>query len=408
MSGSVLTNTSAMIALQTLRTTNKNLAEVNNQISTGKKVATAKDSAAVFAITKIMSSDVAGFQAISESLSLGSATLGVASSATTQIGGLLNDIKAKIVAAQESNVDRDQLQAEVTSLTAQVSGIVSAAQFNGLNLIDGSTATLNILSSLDRSATTVTSSTIDVSGVDLNTGVAAAPTGFTAAGTDGITTNAEQTAFIIAAGAAGTGALQINATGLAAGQTVIVDINGQEARYTVTANDVADGNTEDRVASGVAAAINDLGIADFLVEPDGTDPSIIDLNNQAAGSVAKTVTARVQGAANGGLSALGNVNINAASSTADRTAALATIETVISTVTDAQAAFGVAEKRVELQSEFMSNLIDSFKTGIGALVDADLEEASARLQALQVQQQLGVQSLSIANQGAQNILALFR
>ena len=86
MSASVLTNTSAMIALQTLRATNSNLNEVNNQISTGKKVATAKDSAAVFAITKVMSSDVAGFQAITESLSLGQATLGVASNAAQQVG----------------------------------------------------------------------------------------------------------------------------------------------------------------------------------------------------------------------------------------------------------------------------------------------------------------------------------
>ena len=75
---------------------------------------------------------------------------------------------------------------------------------------------------------------------------------------------------------------------------------------------------------------------------------------------------------------------------------------------DSQAALGTVERRVELQTTFMSNLIDSFKSGIGALVDANLEEASARLQALQVQQQLGIQALSIANQAPQNILALFR
>ena len=71
-------------------------------------------------------------------------------------------------------------------------------------------------------------------------------------------------------------------------------------------------------------------------------------------------------------------------------------------------ALGTGARRLDIQSEFMSTLIDSFKSGIGALVDADLEEASARLQALQVQQQLGIQALSIANQAPQNILALFR
>ena len=67
-----------------------------------------------------------------------------------------------------------------------------------------------------------------------------------------------------------------------------------------------------------------------------------------------------------------------------------------------------AQGRIETQTEFISGLTDALKSGIGTLVDADMEEASARLQALQVQQQLGVQALSIANQAPQSILALFR
>jgi flagellin len=56
----------------------------------------------------------------------------------------------------------------------------------------------------------------------------------------------------------------------------------------------------------------------------------------------------------------------------------------------------------------VGKLSDALKSGIGSLVDADMEEASARLQALQVQQQLGTQALSIANQQPQSLLALFR
>ena len=67
-----------------------------------------------------------------------------------------------------------------------------------------------------------------------------------------------------------------------------------------------------------------------------------------------------------------------------------------------------AQKRIDVQKDFVSNLVDSLRSGIGSMVDANMEEASARLQALQVQQQLGVQSLSIANQAPQNILSLFR
>ena len=67
-----------------------------------------------------------------------------------------------------------------------------------------------------------------------------------------------------------------------------------------------------------------------------------------------------------------------------------------------------AQKRIEIQSEFVGQLTDSLKTGIGAMVDTDMEEASARLQALQVQQQLATQALSIANQQPQGLLSLFR
>ena len=88
--------------------------------------------------------------------------------------------------------------------------------------------------------------------------------------------------------------------------------------------------------------------------------------------------------------------------------ALASIETLIDSSIDAAAAFGSVENRITTQSEFVSKLTDSLKTGIGSMVDADMEETSARLQALQVQQQLATQSLSIANQAPQSILSLFR
>ena len=109
--------------------------------------------------------------------------------------------------------------------------------------------------------------------------------------------------------------------------------------------------------------------------------------------------------ASGGLAGLDSLDV----STADNAQqALTDIEGFIQTAVDAQAALGTTEKRLDIQNDFMSSLIDSFKTGIGSLVDANMEAASARLQALQVQQQLGTQALSIANQAPQNILSLFR
>ena len=81
---------------------------------------------------------------------------------------------------------------------------------------------------------------------------------------------------------------------------------------------------------------------------------------------------------------------------------------MLQTAIDAAAEFGSSQKRIDIQSNFVSSLSNALKSGIGSMVDADMEETSARLQALQVQQQLATQSLSIANQAPQNILSLFR
>ena len=88
--------------------------------------------------------------------------------------------------------------------------------------------------------------------------------------------------------------------------------------------------------------------------------------------------------------------------------ALTAIEDLIQISIDAAAAFGSSENRLTIQEEFVTSLVNSMKTGVGALVDTDMEAASARLQALQVQQQLGTQALSIANASPQNLLALFQ
>ncbi|SFH17717.1 flagellin [Sulfitobacter dubius] len=83
-------------------------------------------------------------------------------------------------------------------------------------------------------------------------------------------------------------------------------------------------------------------------------------------------------------------------------------EDLLSDSVTAATTLGVGEKSIESQQEFLTKLADNLDSGVGAMVDANMEEEAARLQALQVQQQLASQSLSIANQAPQNILSLFR
>jgi flagellin len=399
---SILTNNGAMVALQTMKSINANMSKTQSEISTGKSVATAKDNAAVWAISKVMESDVEGFKGISDALNLGSSTLAVASQAATTVTDLLTQIKGKIVAAQAGNVDKTKIQTDIDALKGQVDSVVGAAQFNGLNLVDGSASSMAVLSSLDRSGSAVTASSITVNAQNLSTGAYAANDVFTA-GT-GVSTDGD-TAVLSLDKATGAGNITIKdgATAWAAGDKISMRIGNQTASYTVSAADTASGSNSvaDLVAVGMKNSIDALGISGLTVDYDSATPGQLAFTN--AGTSDLSVSGQFQNATSGGLGTLSAIDV-----TTNAAAALGNIETLLQTSINAAASFGSAQKRIDIQNSFVSKLSDSLKSGIGAMVDADMEETSARLQALQVQQQLATQSLSIANQQPQNILALFR
>jgi flagellin len=498
-----------MTALQTLRSINSNLAQTQNEISTGKSISSAKDNSAIWAISKVMESDVAGFKAIKNSLSLGQSSVAVARNASEAITKALTDIKGKIVAAQEENVDREKIQTDIGRLRDQITTIVNGAQFNGLNLLKGF-EDMSILSSLDRAADgTVTSSSITVNRQDMTSARGALGTG---AGLTNLATNITATSTTLSSAAVrdngaatpvnadialsgdfsgdglsfninGTtiafGVGELSATAATAAQTIADRINAAQidgirvannagtlefastlnfdtATVAVTqtgassgtlsatsrtlaaraesftfANAVVNegdgyqlalsggdtaiyvagpGETMEDVVRGLKASLDGEGNANLATRVARVnDQWVLQIANEGATAQTVTITANNDTNDNavitGGLAGLSGIDVG---TDAGARAALSNIETMIQSAIDASAAFGSAQSRVETQSEFVSKLTDSLKAGIGTMVDADLEEASARLQALQVQQQLGIQSLSIANQAPQTILALFR
>lgn len=495
---SILTNTSAMVALQNLRTINNNLVDTQNQIATGKKIATAKDNSAIWAVSKVIESDVKSFQAISDSLNLGDSTIAVAREASETVTGLLTELKGNIVAAQEENVDRSKIQSDIDTQVEQINSIISAASFNGLSLVEG-TEDVTILGSLQRdSLGIVTSSEIGINRNDLGTSAGvyggggnslaanttdsaaaiadtantgsvtlAAPTGGTftigvngnevtvtgettvtgatdaavaainALGLDGITatnnsgvieissTKAFETVAITAsasggsatvdagngAGASDSATIAQRAETVAFSATAAVN-EGDSYRVTIDGANydyiAGPGETMEDVARGLKIAVDGAGLAGVTTtvqESGGQYLLAIDNDGSGSSSLTLASTGEDGGTASGGLFGLQNIDVTTNNSA---TAALANIDTFLNTAVDAAASFGSSQKRIELQSEFITKLTDSLKQGIGSLVDADLEAASARLQALQVQQQLGTQSLSIANQAPQSILALFQ
>ncbi len=301
---SILTNNGAMTALQTLRQTNNSLEATQNQISTGKEVSSAKDNAAIWSISKVMESDVEGFKAISDSLNIAEGTVSVARNAAESTTDILKEIQDKIISAQDGTLDRATLQQDIKALREQITSISNSAQFNGVNLVNGSAAAL----------TDAAGTAIDVDG-------------------DGTDDN----------GISVISSLNRDGTGVTAEKINVkaIDLSDLEGLDT-------DGTTA--VALSTIDVTSDAGVA----------------------------------------------------------TALSAISGMITSATEAGASFGSAQSRLEMQNEFVTNLADTLTSGIGSMVDADMEAASAKLKALQTQQQLGVQSLSIANQAPGAISQLFR
>ena len=144
----VNTNPGAMFALQNLTSTNMQLSEVQSRINTGLKVASAKDNGGIFAIAQRMRGDVASYQVVKDSLDRGVSTLEVGIAAGEAISDLLINMKEKALAAVDESLDtasRTALNEDFKALRDQIDNIVATAEFNGVNLIDGSTTAYKAL-----------------------------------------------------------------------------------------------------------------------------------------------------------------------------------------------------------------------------------------------------------------------
>ncbi|RAK52586.1 flagellin [Phenylobacterium deserti] len=274
---SVNTNVGAMVALQNLNKTNSDLEVTQSRINTGKKVGSAKDNGAIWAIAQNQRSTSNSLNAVKESLSRGQSTVDVAISAGETISDLLVQMKEKALAATDTTLDtnsRVALNDDFKALRDQIGKAIANAEFNGANMIKA----------------------------------------------EGV---------------------QVQALANAKGSSVI----------SVAAQDLS-------------------------------------LSNGIGGSgVDETASIGTQTIA---------------------TDMVANLDTAIANVSSSLSALGTGSKSLGSHLEFIGKLQDSIDAGVGNLVDADLAKESARLQALQTKQQLGVQALSIANQSSGTLMSLFR
>ncbi len=276
MSVSVHTNTSAMIALQNLNATNKQMEDVQQRISTGLQVSTAKDNASVYSIAQGQRADLNGLNAVRDSLNRANSVADVSMAAGESVSDLLNQLREKVVGAMDTSIDttsRNALNGDFKAILQQITHIVENATFNGSNILDGSLSSdIQYIANADANST-----------------------------------------------------ITLSVRTIALGGPIITITAGAQLTSATSASNI----------------LSQL------------DASILNLN----------------------------ANLGA---------------------------LGSQAKQIEGHISFISKLQDSIQGGIGHLVDADMAKESSRLQALQVQQQLGTQSLSIANQAPQQILNLFK
>lgn len=145
-----------------------------------------------------------------------------------------------------------------------------------------------------------------------------------------------------------------------------------------------------------------------LVGGTATVTVVTGISRTAAGSVNTTTITFNEQDLGAIQSALAAIDLSTASTSALMQTALQAAESQLDASIGAATRLGIAERSIETQKDFLSALTDRIDAGVGSMVDADMESEAARLQSLQVQQQLATQSLSIANQAPQNILSLFR
>ena len=271
---SVNTNIGAQVALQSLNSTNDALTATQKRISTGYRVADAKDDGAAFAVAQSVRADVAGLTSANEQIGGVQGILDTTLSGLNKVSATMSDIKSVLVKLADGNLSDDQrtqYQSQYTSLQTQVKNYISDATYNGRTLLSTST---------------------------------------------------------------GSG------------------------------------------GGDIATVRNETGTTYTLSAVDGDDLTIADVPTDA--------DAAASALASGG-----------------------DFETVMNSINSALNTFGSNSTYLDNQVTYNSEKMDSLQSGLGALVDADLAKESAKLTALQIKQQLGIQALSIANQAPQSLLSLF-
>jgi flagellin len=390
---SILNNSAALSALQSLQMTQQSLQTVENQVSTGLSVASAADNSSYWSIATQLNNDSGIVTAADSALSEGQSVLATATSAINSVITTLNSMATALTEAQNPGAQIGDINTSIASLGQQLTDAVNSASFNGLNVLNGTQNTLSFVSGFNASTTGGSVNTIAFAVQALTGGATSTPTTTTTQSTisDSATIGALQTLYAGGASTAttptyGNDVITLSTTGPASMTVQSVDLYGNTTSTTYTALD-ANGNNSTTDTSLTFATASSLAVS-ATTTTSGTTNLLTQGGIDLTGGTGATSTFQV-------------------GTTITASAALAAVNQALAAVTGYAASIGATQDRMTTASTFNSALTTNYANGVSGLVDANMNTASTRLQALQTQEQLGIQSLSVANQNAALILKLF-
>ncbi|MCF3639017.1 flagellin [Rhizobium sp. TRM95111] len=391
---SILTNVAAMAALSTLRSIDTGLETTQARVATGLRVGAAKDDAAYWSIATTMRSDNLALSAVQDTLGLGAAKVQTAYASMHSAIEVVQEIKAKLVAATEEGVDRSKVQDEIAQLQNQLVAIGDASSFSGENWLKadisagGGTLGKNVVASFVRDE----SGNVSVKKIDYV--LDASRVLFDEGGDLGI--------------------LDGSTVIEGASVTVMVNVSGVVSEYSV-----ASYTTDDVIAAGAGASTFDGSYAtdgtdDYVKVGDDTWVLAVDQTTLTEQEVAfedsggNLWAVDLTSVAPSEIASVATFEVDALTSEAQFAGLVQMVDDALYLMTSAAADLGAIAMRIDMQEDFASSLSKSITSGVGRLVDADMNEESSRLKALQTQQQLAIQALSIANSSPETLMALFR
>lgn len=331
---SILTNSAAMAALNTLRSMSGSMEKTQNQVSSGLRVGTASDNAAYWSIATTMRSDNKALSAVQDALGLGAAVVDTAYAGMSAAEKVVSEFKAKLVAAKEPGVDKAKINSELTQLKEQMRAIAYSASFNGQNWL-----------------------------------------ALTEENWQQFVVDRETPAFI-----------SRNGGSFSVGTIKVMD----KIDFTTVGTHYMYPLVDDTAG----AATGEMGILTSRIY------------SQDLGTTTNWVILHTAGNPDPALGT--EITLSNSTTSADIDEMISITEVMHQDIIRWATHFGAIQSRVSLQQDFAADLSDTIDRGIGRLVDADMNEASTRLKALQTQEQLGIQALQIANASADNVMQLFR